>query len=365
VPSVISTTVLNNPAADSSMGPVTCPLCERPNPAASRFCNACGAPLPLIPCARCGAVNDRAAKTCYQCAAALPQAGVVGASGGAHAGARVADDRPEPITWPKPPADAPDREADLLASLQAMHRVLVATDSAHAGSRPDPGGQGGGQADPPSRAVVTLTAEHERFDPGPVELAASGAGSRGTRWRAVAVAGGAALALVAAIWYGLGFHRAPPAPAVPGTSGVVTDGAGAPAPARPVDPPADRTAAPPAAVPAPTGSRAVAPDGKAIPPASRSGLATGRPDAPIAEVPRPAPADASPASPPRPTAAVRVPAEKPAVVPTPKAPAGTRARAGGDLAPGILERQPPYAGQCTDGAAALGLCTPVPTQRRE
>jgi hypothetical protein len=45
----------------------TCPFCEHGNPADSKFCNACGGALHLVPCARCGAVNDVTATACYQC----------------------------------------------------------------------------------------------------------------------------------------------------------------------------------------------------------------------------------------------------------------------------------------------------------
>src|SRR5262245_62880155 len=55
--------------------PHQCPFCERANPADAKFCNACGAPLHLLPCPECGAVNDAAAAACHQCAASLPGGG--------------------------------------------------------------------------------------------------------------------------------------------------------------------------------------------------------------------------------------------------------------------------------------------------
>jgi hypothetical protein len=53
----------------------SCPFCEQVNPADAKFCNACGGALHLVPCARCGAVNDVTASTCYQCHGQLPGRG--------------------------------------------------------------------------------------------------------------------------------------------------------------------------------------------------------------------------------------------------------------------------------------------------
>lgn len=38
--------------------PTRCPYCEHVSPQGSKFCNACGAALHLLPCPHCGAVND-------------------------------------------------------------------------------------------------------------------------------------------------------------------------------------------------------------------------------------------------------------------------------------------------------------------
>jgi Double zinc ribbon len=48
-----------------------CPYCDHGNPAESKFCNACGGALHLVPCPRCGAVSDVTATSCYQCKAIL------------------------------------------------------------------------------------------------------------------------------------------------------------------------------------------------------------------------------------------------------------------------------------------------------
>lgn len=52
-----------------------CPFCEQVNPADAKFCNACGGALHLVPCPRCGAVSDVTATACYQCHGQLPGRG--------------------------------------------------------------------------------------------------------------------------------------------------------------------------------------------------------------------------------------------------------------------------------------------------
>jgi len=49
-----------------------CPFCDHANPAASKFCNACGGPLYLSMCPQCNALNDNKATVCYKCTAAMP-----------------------------------------------------------------------------------------------------------------------------------------------------------------------------------------------------------------------------------------------------------------------------------------------------
>lgn len=55
--------------------PLTCGFCNHANPANSRYCNACGAPLRVQPCPQCGSVNDATAATCQECGAALTDSG--------------------------------------------------------------------------------------------------------------------------------------------------------------------------------------------------------------------------------------------------------------------------------------------------
>ena len=49
-----------------------CRFCDHRNPAAAKFCSACGGALHLAPCPHCGAVSDVAATVCYQCRGQLP-----------------------------------------------------------------------------------------------------------------------------------------------------------------------------------------------------------------------------------------------------------------------------------------------------
>jgi ribosomal protein L40E len=48
-----------------------CSFCQSDNPPESRFCNACGGQLNLVPCPQCGAVNESHAPACFQCQAGL------------------------------------------------------------------------------------------------------------------------------------------------------------------------------------------------------------------------------------------------------------------------------------------------------
>jgi hypothetical protein len=295
---------------------------------------------------------------------------------------------------PKPAADAPETDGDLLARLQEIRRVLGSTDIDQPGARSDADRPGSTAESPPAQvgiptvpAVATAPAmpaapavpaaqavqlsTDERFDLGSPFPESGVRVVR--RWRPTVIVGVVLLAVAAAVWYGVNRER--PAPVKPASSGVVTDRAGAPPAPRPIEPPADKPAAPvtavaPVTAPAPAPSQPVAADGKGPPPAAKGGVATTRPEAPGGEAPRlrlsaPPASEASPPGPPQPTAAVRMPAEKAAAVPVPPAPKAVRPQAGGSPAPGVIERQPAYTGQCNEGAAALGLCAPAPAQRRE
>jgi hypothetical protein len=53
------------------MSLIRCPFCERGNPADAKFCSECGGALHLAPCPTCGAVNQVGAGACYQCRSPL------------------------------------------------------------------------------------------------------------------------------------------------------------------------------------------------------------------------------------------------------------------------------------------------------
>ncbi len=118
-------------AANPSMRSAACAFCERINPPDSKYCNACGAPLDLVPCARCGAVNDSTAPKCHQCGAAWPGSTLGGltrsssateASDATGSGARTAEDRTQPI-------------ADGLDGLFRWSSATEASDAAGSGAR--------------------------------------------------------------------------------------------------------------------------------------------------------------------------------------------------------------------------------------
>jgi double zinc ribbon protein len=49
------------------MSSTRCPFCEHGNAADAKFCSECGGALHLVPCPSCGAVNQVTASACYQC----------------------------------------------------------------------------------------------------------------------------------------------------------------------------------------------------------------------------------------------------------------------------------------------------------
>ena len=55
----------------SSLPALKCGFCRHDNPAGSRFCNACGAPVAAEPCPDCGTVNEATATACQRCGASL------------------------------------------------------------------------------------------------------------------------------------------------------------------------------------------------------------------------------------------------------------------------------------------------------
>jgi ribosomal protein L40E len=54
------------------MFPPQCIFCDHVNPAGAKFCNDCGSQLHVKRCSRCEAVNDQAAKNCFKCDTEFP-----------------------------------------------------------------------------------------------------------------------------------------------------------------------------------------------------------------------------------------------------------------------------------------------------
>ncbi|MDP9222697.1 MAG: zinc-ribbon domain-containing protein, partial [Actinomycetota bacterium] len=82
---------------------ITCPSCGLENPAGSRFCGRCGAPLSQI-CAVCGAANDPAMRFCNQCGSALDPPAL---------------EREAAVSEPAPPRAAPEAERRVVSVLFA------------------------------------------------------------------------------------------------------------------------------------------------------------------------------------------------------------------------------------------------------
>jgi hypothetical protein len=340
------------------MRPAPCAFCQRVNPADSKFCNACGAPLPLVPCARCGAVNDPAATACYQCAAPLREAGAgvrlsaVEAPGAAGASAPAVEPRTAPIAQGPPGADGVDRDAQLFSTLQELERLLASSNPGVARGGLDGKSPGAATRDDDQGAVVTPSVDARLSYPAPAVASPTvrAAPRIVSRRRPAVVVGMVILAVLAAGGYYASRER--PVPDVPAARGAVTDGGSPAATGGPVEQPASASGPAPATstsalavAPAPQGVAAIRP-GTAAPGDARS------------------PAAAPPAGSPGPAAAPGRPGAEAAVRPELAAPAAAARPRRADAGPGIIER-PPRVGPCTDAVAALGLCAPESIQRRE
>ncbi len=292
------------------MRSAACPFCEHINPAGSKFCNACGTPMHLVPCARCGAVNDPLATSCHQCAAALlekPPGGL--AWDAVKSGAWTAEGRTQPSAQPVLGVDGLNRD---LETLQEMQRQLANTDSGASAT-----------ARSPAIRIPQI----------------------GPRRRLAVIVGTVVLAVLAAAGYYA--YREPPVldiPQGPAARGTVKDLGSSAA-----------TGADGGVPSASTPALAVTPP-VAADPAIRSGGGDARSTA-AAPVARSSDGTTSVL---QATTQGKDPSE--ATPPLPAAVARPRSAGAGS---GILERQPPRVGPCTDGAAALGLCAPESIQRRE
>jgi hypothetical protein len=64
------------------MSPLQCGFCSRSNPADAKFCNSCGGQLNLAPCPHCEGVNEVTASVCHACKGALVESTVERGFGG-------------------------------------------------------------------------------------------------------------------------------------------------------------------------------------------------------------------------------------------------------------------------------------------
>jgi len=368
------------------------------NPADSRFCNACGAQLNLALCPHCAAVNARAAKDCYQCGGSLtgrsadtlaarsPVAGAIGAS---NSGVPAAGSEKKPVAQRASESDAPDRVVDTVANeldelrelLQLMNRRVsgtAATPSAGADLRSQTGSVG------PNRAVGP-PADRSLTGPVPAVAAARAlpavSATVPRRRRTGAIVGTIVLGVLAVVGYyayrqhaALDVAKARSASGEtaghmgPTSSGVVVNLG-----AEPVREPSTASTAGPVVGPAVANA-------PSVPPASEGSAATVREEDATSDEPRRGAGAVKEASPGDGTG----PAKPPSAA-APPAPAVQRrgarelerppeaAAAAAVLIPRSqksgagtgIEPPRPLLGPCTEALAALGLCAPELTQRRE
>jgi hypothetical protein len=249
-------------------------------------------------------------------------------------------------------ADALDRDAKILATLQELRQRLAQTEAGTAGRGPDRGNVDSPAPDLEPEMAVAHWADTATAYPPPA-VARPSAPRPGRRLAlprsAGIVIGAAALAaVVGAGYYAFDQRLFVDASKAPAAAGEVKGGderAEAVPPASPDKPSAEAAPIKAAAAPLPTVTPGVAPSAQpdrrtpAAPLAPTQQRSASRPGgAPQREdlVTSAAPATAASARP---------------------RPAETRAE--------IERPAPPRLGPCTDAVAALGLCTPEPTQRRE
>lgn len=291
-----------------------CPYCKHVNPSASKFCNACGAPLYLLPCPDCGAVNDAAAKACHQCGAALPGSGSARPRGTAGVAA--------------PTAAAPDdaSDADLMELVQDLHDRLARIEAEHSGPGPE---------DSPAERVS---------DREPGHATATGATP------AVGVPRSRRFALPREAWFFVGGIAL-----LAGTvGGYYAFGRN----------PTAHLSHAPAAVENVTEDKAPVPASGA-PPASSEAAPYPSLAGPLSAAAPGAPRAATPASP----ASSVLPTEPPGLARASAPPLGQeRASAPprqAESSLGITPPPPARLGPCTEAIASLGLCVLEPTQRKE
>jgi Double zinc ribbon len=375
-----------------------CPICEHVNPAESRFCNACGAPLHLAPCPRCGTINGLGAQDCYKCGAALMgrSADVLAAGssvadliGGSDSVAPAATRESEPVAHRSSETATSARHAetdanpeDMLRELQRMMATPVSGAAATVSERVGVSSQAGSAT--PNNAVGPLVVA-SRHRPGSAVATARALPAVSSplprRRRYGAIVGTMVLAVLAVVgYYAYRQHLAVDRAQVPSASGETARRGGPAGGGSIVSPKSEPVRPAPIAstsgtvdTPATGSIRPVSPD------PARS-VAAIREDDAVAGDARRGRSDTKKASPgdgagpaKLPSAAAtrgtenqqrtgRGPERSPeaaaaAAVLVPRSPtpgAGTR-----------IEPPPPRLGPCTEAVAALGLCAPEPTQRRE
>jgi hypothetical protein len=293
-----------------------CPYCKHVNPQASRFCNACGAPLYLLPCPDCGAVNDTGAKACHQCGAALP-----------HSASRARVTAGVPALGAAIPVDGPDVDADLMAAVQDLHDRLARIEAEHTDQGPEQGSRPPRPRDGELNSSASLVSDAVAPGAAPAPAKPPLPRSRGfelPRGTWVLVGGLALLAGTVGGYYAFGRSQTGQLSNVPTAAGEVTQDR-----ASGSDPQAPTASSEASPYPSLAGPLSAAAPG--------SPQASG-PAAPISVVP---------------------PAEPPS------APRQSTPARQAESSLGITPPPPARLGPCTDAIAALGLCTLEPAQRKE
>jgi hypothetical protein len=323
----------------------------------------------LAPCPHCGAVNDATATVCHQCAAELPEhetvdefaapATAAGKSAAPASTTQSAGGRGGPVPGSTVGADELDSDSSMLAALQELRQLAAYPESVGSEATGFPGST--------ATRAETRARPGGRADTAPARPATGLAGSNAlsvgtrtpTRGRSAVVMGALVLAILGAYgYYAYRQHSVGDVAQHPAASGEVKAGGSTIGAGTIVDPaPSPITKEVPiAATPAPAATPVA--DAPRIAPAPESGAPTNR-------VAGAVPGDARLATTDPAAAASR--------------PATVQRRAGGDprsppeaappvarTSPGTgIDRQPPRLGSCTEGVAALGLCTPESTQGRQ
>lgn len=339
---------------NASLYPLKCGFCAHANPADSRYCNACGAPLRVQPCPHCGTVNDSTAAICQECEAPLADGGPnefflplppdgsargeaarVPATAGAvpHAAAPVDDFvlLAEPGEIPAEPRRRDETEVRAPAAIASSEAVATLLHTEAASPDPEPTPQ-------PAAAPVEVApavSVQDAPDPqpaAPIADTASGTPERGGRGLKTVIA---LIALGIAVYFGYRhFQRFDPSDAAsrPATTSVGKDLL-APAPTEKAVATPAPTAAPGAA------SKAAAADGAG----GKGGHGV-------------EPARAAPAQPAPTDIFITKPESSPAPAPETRQAASTQ---------GAVRRPATPSAACTDAVAALGLCKPENTQGRK